>query len=106
MSETSTRVLDDLDLYTGIYRQMRLIRGFENLVQSLFLKGEVYGTTHLYSGQEAVATGVASLLEARDRVRRPIVGTGTRSLSVSTPRRCSTRCSGGRRVSMGAAPAR
>jgi acetoin:2,6-dichlorophenolindophenol oxidoreductase subunit alpha len=76
MSETSTRVLDDLDLYTGIYRQMLLIRGFEDLVQSLFLKGEVYGTTHLYSGQEAVATGVASLLEARDRVAATYRGHG------------------------------
>ena len=49
----TTGVLDDLDLYTRIYRQMLLIRGFEELVQSLFLRGEVYGTTHLYSGQEA-----------------------------------------------------
>ena len=76
MSEAPTRVLDDLELYTGIYRQMRLIRGFEDLVQSLFLKGEVYGTTHLYSGQEAVATGVASLLEARDRVAATYRGHG------------------------------
>lgn len=76
MSETSTRVLDDLDLYTGIYRQMLLIRGFEDLVQSLFLKGEVYGTTHLYSGQEAVATGIASLLEPRDRVAATYRGHG------------------------------
>ena len=76
MSETSTRVLDDLELYTGIYRRMLLIRGFEDLVQSLFLKGEVYGTTHLYSGQEAVATGVANLLEARDRVAATYRGHG------------------------------
>src|SRR5437773_729381 len=34
---------------------MLLIRGFEDRVQSLFLRGEVYGTTHLYSGQEAVS---------------------------------------------------
>ena len=54
----ATGVLDDVELYTRIYRQMLLIRGFEDLVQSLFLAGEVYGTTHLYSGQEAVATGV------------------------------------------------
>src|SRR3954464_987516 len=67
MSETSTRVLQDRDLYTDIYRQMLLIRVFEDLIQSLFLKGEVYGTTHLYSGQEAVATGFASVLEDRDR---------------------------------------
>lgn len=76
MSETSTRVLDDLELYTGIYRQMLLIRGFEDLVQSLFLRGEVYGTTHLYSGQEAVATGVASLLGADDRVAATYRGHG------------------------------
>jgi acetoin:2,6-dichlorophenolindophenol oxidoreductase subunit alpha len=69
-------VLEDLGLYTDIYRQMLLIRGFEDLVQSLFLKGEVYGTTHLYSGQEAVATGVASLLEARDRVAATYRGHG------------------------------
>jgi TPP-dependent pyruvate/acetoin dehydrogenase alpha subunit len=69
-------VLDDLDLYTRIYRQMLLIRGFEDLVQSLFLAGEVYGTTHLYSGQEAVATGVASVLEERDRVAATYRGHG------------------------------
>jgi TPP-dependent pyruvate/acetoin dehydrogenase alpha subunit len=68
--------LDDLDLYLGLYRQMLLIRGFEDLVQSLFLAGEVYGTTHLYSGQEAVATGVASLLEERDRVAATYRGHG------------------------------
>jgi acetoin:2,6-dichlorophenolindophenol oxidoreductase subunit alpha len=71
-----TGALDDLDLYTRIYRQMLLIRGFEDLVQSLFLKDEVYGTTHLYSGQEAIATGVASLLEARDRVAATYRGHG------------------------------
>jgi len=74
--ESATEVLEDLDLYTSIYRQMLLIRGFEELVQSLFLKGEVYGTTHLYSGQEAVATGIASLLEERDRVAATYRGHG------------------------------
>jgi acetoin:2,6-dichlorophenolindophenol oxidoreductase subunit alpha len=53
---------------TDLYRRMRLIRGFEELVQSLFLRGEVYGTTHLYSGQEAVAVGFASALRPGDRV--------------------------------------
>jgi TPP-dependent pyruvate/acetoin dehydrogenase alpha subunit len=74
--KAAARVLDDFDLYIGIYRQMLLIRGFEELVQSLFLKGEVYGTTHLYSGQEAIATGVASLLEERDRVAATYRGHG------------------------------
>jgi TPP-dependent pyruvate/acetoin dehydrogenase alpha subunit len=80
MSQVSDKaasgVLDDLDLYTRIYRQMLLIRGFEDLVQSLFLKGEVYGTTHLYSGQEAVATSLASLLEERDRAAATYRGHG------------------------------
>jgi acetoin:2,6-dichlorophenolindophenol oxidoreductase subunit alpha len=69
-------VLDDLGLYSDIYRRMLLIRGFEDLVQSLFLAGEVYGTTHLYSGQEAIATGVASVLEERDRVAATYRGHG------------------------------
>src|SRR5438093_13394600 len=72
----ATGVLDDLELYLRIYRQMLLIRGFEDLVQSLFLKGEIYGTTHLYSGQEAVATGVASVLEDRDRLAATYRGHG------------------------------
>lgn len=77
VSDTTTSgVLDDPELYVDLYRRMLLIRGFEDLVQSLFLKGEVYGTTHLYSGQEAVATGVASLLEERDRVAATYRGHG------------------------------
>jgi acetoin:2,6-dichlorophenolindophenol oxidoreductase subunit alpha len=76
VSSASAPVRDDLELYTRIYRQMLLIRGFEDLVQALFLKSEVYGTTHLYSGQEAVATGVASLLEGRDRVAATYRGHG------------------------------
>jgi len=73
---STTGVLENLELYMRIFRQMVLIRGFEDLVQSLFLKGEVYGTTHLYSGQEAVATGVASLLEENDRVAATYRGHG------------------------------
>jgi acetoin:2,6-dichlorophenolindophenol oxidoreductase subunit alpha len=69
-------VLDDHELYAQLYRQMLLIRGFEDLVQSLFLAGEIYGTTHLYSGQEAVASGIASLLEERDRVAATYRGHG------------------------------
>jgi TPP-dependent pyruvate/acetoin dehydrogenase alpha subunit len=58
----------ETERYLELYRRMVLIRGFEDLIQSLFLRGEIYGTTHLYSGQEAVAVGVASALEDRDRV--------------------------------------
>ena len=40
----------DLDDGLELYRRMRLIRRFEDTVQSLFQKGDVHGTTHLYSG--------------------------------------------------------
>jgi TPP-dependent pyruvate/acetoin dehydrogenase alpha subunit len=60
--------VSEIDLSLDLYRRMRVIRGVEDLVQSLFLRGEVYGTTHLCSGQEAIAVGVASVLEPEDRV--------------------------------------
>ena len=59
---------EGLDAGLDLYRRMLLIRRFEDLVQSLFLRGEVYGTTHLCSGQEAVAVGFASALGEGDRV--------------------------------------
>jgi acetoin:2,6-dichlorophenolindophenol oxidoreductase subunit alpha len=71
-----TSPLEDAALYLELYRAMVLIRGFEDLIQSLFLRGEIYGTTHLYSGQEAVAVGVASVLEQRDRVAATYRGHG------------------------------
>src|SRR5215216_1191173 len=64
------------DAALGLYRRMRLIRAFEETVQRLFLRGEVHGTTHLYIGQEAVATGVGSVLTDRDRVAATYRGHG------------------------------
>ena len=59
---------EGLDAGLDLYRRMLLIRRFEELVQSLFLRGEVYGTTHLCSGQEAVSVGFAAALSEDDRV--------------------------------------
>jgi TPP-dependent pyruvate/acetoin dehydrogenase alpha subunit len=59
---------EGLDAGLDLYRRMLLIRRFEELVQALFLRGEVYGTTHLCSGQEAVSVGFASALGEEDRV--------------------------------------
>jgi TPP-dependent pyruvate/acetoin dehydrogenase alpha subunit len=56
------------ELSLDLYRRMLLIRRFEERVQSLFLRGEIYGTTHLCNGQEAVAVGFASALRADDRI--------------------------------------
>jgi acetoin:2,6-dichlorophenolindophenol oxidoreductase subunit alpha len=65
-----------LDAGLELYRRMRLIRRFEDTIQSLFQQGEVHGTTHLYSGQEAVAVGVASVLGPDDRVAGTYRGHG------------------------------
>jgi TPP-dependent pyruvate/acetoin dehydrogenase alpha subunit len=59
-----------------LYRRMRLIRGFEDAVQSQFQKGNVHGTTHLYSGQEASGVGVCSVLRKGDEVAGTYRGHG------------------------------
>jgi len=59
-----------------LYRSMRLIRGFEDTIQSRFQQGHVHGTTHLYSGEEAVAVAVASVLGDEDRVAGTYRGHG------------------------------
>src|SRR3954453_13162599 len=69
-------VIGESERYLSLYRMMVLIRGFEDLIQTLFLRAEIYGTTHLYSGQEAVAVGVASVLEDRDRLAATYRGHG------------------------------
>jgi TPP-dependent pyruvate/acetoin dehydrogenase alpha subunit len=66
----------DRDGALELYRRMLLIRRFEDTVMSLFQRGEVPGTTHLYSGQEAVATGVGSVLGPEDRVAGTYRGHG------------------------------
>jgi acetoin:2,6-dichlorophenolindophenol oxidoreductase subunit alpha len=78
MSDTQRAVLDDPAPTAGpdLYARMLLIRRFEDAVQALFQKGEVHGTTHLYSGQEAGAVGVCSMLEDGDRVAGTYRGHG------------------------------
>ena len=40
------------------YRQMKLIREFEERLHVEIATGEIAGFTHLYAGQEAIAVGV------------------------------------------------
>ena len=58
--------MTDTAHWIGQYRLMRLIRRFEDEVQRQFLRGEVYGSTHLCVGQEAVSAGVAPLVGEND----------------------------------------
>jgi len=49
-----------------LYRTMLRIRRFEERVKELFLEARLYGSVHLYIGEEAVATGACAALEERD----------------------------------------
>jgi pyruvate dehydrogenase E1 component alpha subunit len=49
-----------------IYEKMLLTRNFEEKVAYFFSMGKVHGTTHLYVGEEATATGVCCALKPED----------------------------------------
>src|SRR5882762_2535626 len=56
------------DLLLNYYRKMLELRLFELKVQELYRNGRLPGFVHLYVGEEAVAVGVCSNLEASDLV--------------------------------------
>lgn len=51
-----------------MYRQMLLIRTFEERSAEMYAKGKIGGFLHLYSGQEAVGVGFISALRQNDYV--------------------------------------
>jgi len=51
-----------------LYRTMRVIRRFEERTVDLVNANEIAGVTHEYVGQEAVATGVCSVLRRDDAI--------------------------------------
>ena len=53
---------------TGYYRDMLLIRRFEEKAGQLYGMGLIAGFCHLYIGQEAVVTGIQAALEEGDQV--------------------------------------
>ena len=52
----------------GMYRRMRLIRGFEDKAQEHFEAGEIAGFLHLSQGQEAVPVGTCTALRQDDYI--------------------------------------
>ena len=52
----------------GLYKQLWLIRYFDEKVDQFFAKGLIHGTTHLCVGQEATAAGAISVLEKKDKI--------------------------------------
>ncbi len=59
-----------------LYLAMARIRAFEDAVMEAFHSGEIRGTTHLASGQEAVPVGVCEALGAQDCVAATYRGHG------------------------------
>ncbi len=56
------------DLCIEMYRQMVLIRHFEELALQLRIEDRIHGVVHPYSGQEAIAVGVCANLRVTDRI--------------------------------------
>ena len=54
--------------YSLLYEKISLIRQFENRLLELFAQGKLFGTTHTYVGQEAIAVSVMEHLKETDIV--------------------------------------
>lgn len=68
--QIKTNALENLSpaLLMQFYRDMLLIRRFEEKCGQLYGMGLIGGFCHLYIGQEAVVVGIQSVLEPRDSV--------------------------------------
>lgn len=53
---------------TDLYRTMVLVRRFEERCETLYARGEIYGSLHLCIGQEGTAAGACAALLADDRI--------------------------------------
>jgi 2-oxoisovalerate dehydrogenase E1 component len=58
----------NISLVSKLYEKLFLIRKFEEEIEPLFQKNELFGTVHCCNGQEAVAVGIISALAGNDIV--------------------------------------
>jgi len=65
---TNSNQLPSLDEMKKLYRDMLLIRRFEEKAGQLYGMGLIGGFCHLYIGEEAVVTGVQSVQQKQDTV--------------------------------------
>lgn len=59
-----------------LLRQMILVRAFEEKLEDLYQRKAMFGSTHSYRGQEAIAVGVCSALQSQDLIASYHRGTG------------------------------
>lgn len=67
-SAARSNALPALDDLKALYREMLIIRRFEEKAGQLYGMGLIGGFCHLYIGQEAVVTGISSVQEPQDTV--------------------------------------
>ena len=67
-SVSNTSPQPDIEEMKQLYRDMLLIRRFEEKAGQLYGMGMIGGFCHLYIGQEAVVTGIQSVQEEQDTV--------------------------------------
>ncbi|MBO9345102.1 MAG: pyruvate dehydrogenase (acetyl-transferring) E1 component subunit alpha [Chloroflexi bacterium] len=58
----------DRESLIALYRQMVLIRIFEDRAAEMYAKAKIAGFLHLYNGQEAIAVGAVSALNPDDEI--------------------------------------
>lgn len=66
----------DTNLRKAMLRQMILVRAFEETLEELYQRKAMFGSTHSYRGQEAIAVGVCSALQKTDLIASYHRGTG------------------------------
>ncbi len=59
-----------------LLRKMILVRAFEERLEDLYQRKAMFGSTHSYRGQEAIAVGVCSALQPTDLIASYHRGTG------------------------------
>jgi pyruvate dehydrogenase E1 component alpha subunit len=89
---TDPGIEQDADVGTdellALYEQMAIIRRTEKAAYDLFMSGLVKGTTHLASGQEAVAVGASAGLRPDDYVFATYRGHHHAMARGATPQEC------------------
>ena len=66
----------DATMKKQILQQMVLVRAFEEKLDELYQRKAMFGSTHSYRGQEAIAVGVCSALQTADLIASYHRGTG------------------------------
>ena len=63
----------DTEKKLAMLRQMILLRAFEEKLEELYQRKAMFGSTHSYRGQEAIAVGVCAALEPTDLIASPYI---------------------------------